>query len=137
MPTNSIAPIRISRSGLKKSDSKKNMKNKIRPHFFLLTALVLCFCTSDVKAAETLPRIKVLIVDGYSNHDWQRTTRLARGILGGTGLFDIAVSTAPARTNDPAYSTWNPTFRDFDVVIQTCNDLEGRGPLWPLPAREG
>jgi len=80
--------------------------------------------------------MKVLIVDGYSNHDWQRTTRLARGILEPTGLFDVTVSTAPANTNDPAYATWSPKFKDFDAVIQTCNDLGGRGPLWPAPVRD-
>jgi hypothetical protein len=81
--------------------------------------------------------MKILIVDGYSNHDWQRTTRLTRGILEPTGLFDVSVATAPAHTNDPVYGTWSPAFRNYDVVIQTCNDLNGNGPLWPPPARAG
>ncbi len=81
--------------------------------------------------------MKILILDGYSNHDWQRTTRLIRGILEPTGLFEIAVATAPVHTNDPAYPTWSPAFKDYDVVIQTCNDLNGSGPPWPAPAREG
>ena len=114
-----------------------NMKDK--PKLVRICAaagFLFCLLTSCVNAAGQPPRIKVLIVDGYSNHDWQRTTRLARGILEPTGLFDVSVSTAPASTNDPAYATWSPTFKDFDVVIQTCNDLGGRGPLWPAPARE-
>jgi type 1 glutamine amidotransferase len=99
----------------------------------ILAILPLCLPMPCLQAAE---RIKVLIVDGYSNHDWQRTTRLARGILEPTGLFEITVSTAPPSTNDPAYATWSPAFKDFDVVVQTCNDLGGRGPLWPAPVRE-
>ena len=101
----------------------------------LMAVSTLPLLASGVDAAEPNARIKVLIVDGYSNHDWQRTTRLARGILEPTELFEVTVSTAPASTNDPAYATWAPAFRDFDVVIQSCNDLGGRGPLWPAPVR--
>jgi type 1 glutamine amidotransferase len=80
-------------------------------------------------------KIKVLIVDGYSNHDWPRTTRLARGILERSGVCEVSVSTVPVDTNDPAYARWLPAFRDFDVVVQTCNDLGHRGPPWPAPAQ--
>ena len=41
---------------------------------------------------------RVLIVDGLSNHDWKLTTALIRGILEPTGLFAVAVSTAPPTT---------------------------------------
>ncbi|MBC8094622.1 MAG: ThuA domain-containing protein [Akkermansiaceae bacterium] len=103
----------------------------------LLFAIVLKnFSHPAVQAADAPARIRVLIVDGYSNHDWQRTTRLTRDILEAVGLFDVTVSTAPASTNDPAYATWSPAFTNFNVVVQTCNDLGGRGPLWPEPARK-
>jgi uncharacterized protein len=102
----------------------------------LLSAVGLFYLQTPFAHAAEQPRIKVLLVDGYSNHDWQRTTRLARGILEPTGLFEVTVSTAPASTNDAAYATWSPAFKDFDVVVQTCNDLGGRGPLWPAPVRE-
>src|SRR5512145_2584240 len=81
------------------------------------------------------PRIRVLIVDGYSNHDWQLTTRLIRGILEPTGLFDVAVSTAPPTKDAPGWDAWRPRFADYDVVIQTYNDLGG-GPSWPRPVQE-
>ena len=82
-----------------------------------------------VVAAET-NRIKVLIVDGYSNHDWKYNTQLLRGILEPTGLFDVSVSTAPPTNGAPEWATWRPKFSDYDVVIQTCNDLKGGAP-WP------
>ncbi len=47
------------------------------------------------------PRLRVLIVDGYSNHDWQLTTALIRGMLEPTGLFDVNVSTAPPTKDAP------------------------------------
>lgn len=74
--------------------------------------------------------VRVLIVDGYSNHDWKLTTALIRGILEPTGLFSVTVSTAPATKDAPGWETWRPRFADYDVVIQTCNDLNG-GPPWP------
>jgi type 1 glutamine amidotransferase len=87
-------------------------------------------------AADPASRIKVLIVDGYSNHDWQRTTALIRGILDKTGLFEVSVATAPAVAGSAAYNSWSPQFMDYDVIIQTCNDLGGAGPLWPASVRE-
>lgn len=79
--------------------------------------------------------IRVLIVDGYSNHDWRLTTALIRGILEPTGRFTIAVSTAPATKDAPGWAEWRPKFSEHDVVIQTCNDLGG-GPPWPRAVQE-
>lgn len=81
------------------------------------------------------PRIRVLVVDGYSNHDWELTTALLRGILEPTGRFDVDVSTAPAGGGDEVMADWNPRFSDYDVVIQTYNDLGG-GPPWPRQVQE-
>jgi hypothetical protein len=92
----------------------------------LLTAL-------PVAAAEPA-KIKVLIVDGCSNHDWQLTTRCIRAILEPTGLFDVAVSTAPPTAASPGWGEWRPRFRDYDVVIQHYNDLNGGAP-WPPDVR--
>lgn len=81
------------------------------------------------------PPVRVLIVDGYSNHDWRLTTSLIRGILEPTGLFAVTVSTAPATKDASGWDTWRPKFADYDVVIQTCNDLNG-GPPWPRAVQE-
>jgi len=75
-------------------------------------------------------KIKVLIVDGFSNHDWKQTTELIRGILEPTGLFDVHVSTSPPTNKSPGWDTWRPKFADHDVVIQTCNDIN-IGTTWP------
>jgi type 1 glutamine amidotransferase len=88
------------------------------------------------RATGESPRIQVLIVDGFSNHDWRRTTHWVKAILEPTGLFEVSVSTAPARMDDPAYATWLPDFKGHEVVVQTCNDLTGTGCPWPEPARE-
>jgi hypothetical protein len=102
-------------------------------HTLLTGLLGATMLTMPATAAE--PPIRVLIVDGYSNHDWRLTTALVRGILEPTGLFTVNVSTAPATKDAPGWDTWRPKFSNHDVVIQTCNDLGGGAP-WPGAVRE-
>ena len=100
---------------------------------------ILFFACATARAADSPTAagpIHVLIVDGFSNHDWRRTTELLRGILAANGGFDVAVSTAPATKDSPAWDAWRPKFSDYDVVIQTCNDINGSGPPWPPVVRE-
>lgn len=80
-----------------------------------------------MRAAEP---IRVLIVDGFSNHDWARNTALLRGILEPTQRFAIDVSTAPPTALSPGWEAWRPRFKDYAVVIQMCNDIR-QGPSWP------
>ena len=75
-------------------------------------------------------KIRVLIVDGFSNHDWEETTRLTRNILEETGRFEVAVSTSPPTSDSPGWSAWRPRFSDFDAVVVNCNSL-GKRPTWP------
>lgn len=88
-------------------------------------------------------RIRVLIVDGFSNHDWPQTTSLLRGILESAAdsgkVFEVSVSTTPQATDTTEWSAWRPRFAGYDVVIQTCNDNAPNGllqgvthkPRWP------
>lgn len=99
----------------------------------LLSCLCLFAAVQPAPAAD--PPVRVLIIDGVSNHDWKLTTSLIRGILEPTGLFAVTVATAPSTTESPDWDTWRPRFADYDVVIQTYNDLNG-GPSWPRPVQE-
>lgn len=107
--------------------------------FFLMICPVLAQpATSDSQspaiaagAPAASRKIRVLILDGFSNHNWKLNTRLLRGLLEPTGLFDVAVSTCPAGTG-PQWESWRPDFANADVVIQTCNDISQRpAPKWP------
>jgi type 1 glutamine amidotransferase len=109
------------------------MFQQMLPFFLGLMIMVLSSFVYSANADDH--KIRVLIVDGFSNHDWQRTTSLIRNILEPTGLFEIAVSTAPEKADDPAWAAWRPKFSDYDVVIQTCNDIN-QGPSWPEPVKE-
>jgi hypothetical protein len=98
------------------------------PMRFVLFFVVMSFTVLSHAAAER--PIRVLIVDGFSNHDWQLTTALIRGILEPIGLFVVDVSTSPPTEDSPELATWRPRFSNYDVVIQTCNNNRG-GLMWP------
>lgn len=81
-------------------------------------------------------RTRVLIIDGFSNHDWRRTTQLICSIIEPTALFDISISTAPSLISSLNEAPWSPDFSHYDVVIQTCNDINHAEQLWPLQVRQ-
>ncbi len=107
---------------------------KLYPRFFVFVGLLV---TTALRAHETPPvpsaaatPIRVLIVDGFSNHNWPLNTALIRGIIEPKKIFEVSVSTSPPQADSPGWDTWRPKFSDYDVVIQTCNDING-GPSWP------
>ena len=74
--------------------------------------------------------IKVLIVDGYSNHDWQKTTQVIKSQLEASGMFSVHISTTPPDQEASGWDVWRPDFSQYDVVVQNCNS-HGKRPLWP------
>ncbi|HYG23486.1 MAG TPA: ThuA domain-containing protein [Verrucomicrobiae bacterium] len=100
----------------------------------LAAALVLLSAPQTFAAGPAEAKIRVLIIDGCSNHDWKLTTRCIRAILEPTGLFDVTVSTSPASAAAPGWEEWRPRFRNHDVVVQTYNDLGGGAP-WPAAVK--
>jgi hypothetical protein len=99
-------------------------------------ALIGCLVPALARVAgAATPRLRILLLDGFSNHDWRLTTSLIRGILEPTGLFTVDVSTAPPTADAPGWDKWRPKFANYDAVIQTCNDFGG-GPAWPRRVRD-
>jgi hypothetical protein len=83
--------------------------------------------------ASTAPtsKIRVLILDGFSNHNWKLNTKLLCGLLEPTGLFDVSVSTCPP-LKETEWKEWHPDFSKADVILQTCNDIsQNPAPQWP------
>jgi type 1 glutamine amidotransferase len=95
--------------------------------------LIAFFLIGAAAQAQHTPKkkISVLIVDGFSNHDWKQTTLLTRLILEESGLFSVAVSTAPGTVGDPGWADWNPEFEKYDVVIQNTNNIQDTALRWP------
>jgi len=94
------------------------------------TVLTILLCTyfSTVYPVNR-HKIKVLIIDGYSNHDWEYTTLCIKSLLLSSGLCEVDVSTAPLNKS-PQYNEWKPDFKKYDVVVQNTNSL-GNGNYWP------
>jgi glutathione peroxidase-family protein/type 1 glutamine amidotransferase len=100
---------------------------------FTCAAAVLLAFTSTSSGVNNTPSgsIRVLIVEGFNNHDWRQTTNAIRSILGDTGLFSIDVSTAPSSPDAPEWRTWKPKFSAYDVVIQNTNNIGKKQLRWP------
>ena len=97
----------------------------------ILSILFLCSCKSTKKDSNLeQDKFHILIVDGFSNHDWKQTTLLVKRILENSELFSVDVSTAPSAKDTSDWNIWRPGFADYDVVVQNCNSYSGR-PRWP------
>jgi type 1 glutamine amidotransferase len=99
-----------------------------------ILTLGLLLAGASPAAGESSPAIRVLVVDGFSNHDWKKTTAAILDILGAEKDLEVKVSTVP-EASAAAWAAWLPAFEKYDVVIQTCNDLGNQGS-WPEPAKE-
>jgi len=103
--------------------------------FGILLTLSLGALT-PLRAAE---KLKVLIVDGQNNHNWQATTPFMKKALEDSGRFTVDVATTPARprgAEDQAkykeeMARFQPEFTKYDVVLSNYN-----GDLWPEATRK-
>jgi type 1 glutamine amidotransferase len=102
---------------------------RMRSRLALLWMLALAL----LPAGRAASPIRVLIVDGINNHDWQAGTRLMRAILLREGRFSVDVSTTPPANAAPeAWSMWRPEFSRYDVVINNFNGgHQENGVRWP------
>lgn len=92
---------------------------------------VMLGCSFYASAQQHKKLIRVLIVDGFSNHDWKQTSALTKQILEESKLFTVSVSTAPATPHDAAWKNWDPPFEQYDVVVQNTNNIQNPALKWP------
>ena len=98
-----------------------------------LPSLLLLLVLSTIHgSAQEKTTIRVLIVDGYSNHDWKQTTKVTKWMLEESGLFTVDVFTMPADTLAQRYS--QPLFKQYKVVIQNTNNIHNPVLRWPRQA---
>lgn len=90
---------------------------------FLLSPSAFCQAPTD--------KLDVLIVDGFSNHDWKQTSYVVKTILEDSGLFTVNISTAPSEPGDEKWKKWRPKFKRYDVVIQNSNNIHNKKIKWP------
>jgi type 1 glutamine amidotransferase len=94
----------------------------LRPLFIIIGCSVFLGMASVAigQAAEaSKDKLRVLIVDGQNNHDWESTTPLLRQALESSGRFTVDVATSPPTGQD--MSGFRPKFADYDVVVSNYN----------------
>ena len=94
-----------------------------------------CACVAflpGVALAKDPAKLKVLIIDGQNNHDWEATTPVLVDVLNSSGVFEATVSTSPPKkSKEKEWAKWNPKFSDYDAVLSNYN-----GDMWPDEVRE-
>src|ERR1700729_983320 len=103
----------------------------------LLALAVLAAVPCAALAQGAVP-IRVLIIDGINNHDWQAGTRLMRAILSAEGRFAVDVSTSPGKDGPAeAWKAWRPEFKRYQVVINNFNGGHlNDGVRWPAEVEQ-
>ncbi len=98
-----------------------------------LTRRSILWTTCGLLAARA--KIRVLVIDGINNHDWEAGTRAIAGILRAAGIFDVEISTTPKTGATAAeWAAWRPEFSKYDVVVNNFNGGHtAAGVRWPEP----
>lgn len=90
----------------------------------LAAVIVTALTSAPARAAD---KIKVMIVGGQNNHNWQKSTPFMQGILARAYHFDVTVDNAPPKgSQQAAWDAWQPEFGRFDCVV-----LDYNGQMWP------
>ncbi|TWU29372.1 ThuA domain-containing protein [Bythopirellula polymerisocia] len=84
----------------------------------LLTILLLVFLT-NLGSVMGIEKLRLLIVDGQNNHQWEVTTPILKKIYADSGRFEVDVATSPPAGHD--MSSFQPKFSDYDVVVSNYN----------------
>ena len=81
--------------------------------------------------------LRVLLIDGISNHNSELRVDFLRGILAQDPDIDLDISLTPTSANSPDWANWRPNFEKYDVVISAYNDIGiGGGLRWPTQVEE-
>jgi uncharacterized protein len=96
------------------------------------------FLLTTAAAAAQTKKLRVLVIDGINNHDWQAGTKEIGRILEATGRFTVDVSTSPPKDAPRAdWDTWRPDFKGRDVVVSNFNGGHlPDGVRWPSPVEQ-
>lgn len=83
-----------------------------------LSALAVLCAALSARADDPL---KVLIIDGQNNHNWQQTTPVLKKHLEGTGKFAVDVATSPAKGKPDEMVKFRPALAKYQVVVSNYN----------------
>ncbi|HEY1190556.1 MAG TPA: ThuA domain-containing protein [Gemmata sp.] len=86
---------------------------------FVAAALFTALLGLHLSAADE--KIRVLIIDGQNNHNWQQTTPVLKKIYEGTGRFTVDVATSPPRGKKEEMDKFRPDLSKYQVVVSNYN----------------
>ena len=98
--------------------------------YIIRSFLAAILLTSPLLAELAAPPIKVLVIEGASNHDWQRRVEIFRNILSRDGSFGVDVSIVPQDMQGQKWAAWNPQFANYDVVLSGYRN-DANHATWP------
>ena len=88
----------------------------------MVTRLLALFCATLALGLAAPVKIRVLLIDGQNNHDWQPASAWLTKFLTASGRCVVTVSTTPPKDAPAAaWDAWRPKFSDFDVVLSNFN----------------
>jgi type 1 glutamine amidotransferase len=90
----------------------------------IVAALLTAVWLLEGGQAIAAEKLRVLLIDGQNNHEWEKTTPLLVKILKDSDRFVADVATAPKQGAD--MSGFRPKFANYDVVVSNYN-----GDRWP------
>jgi len=98
--------------------------------------IILCLVVGfiPVTFAQEKNPIPVLIIDGFSNHDWEQTTAVTKWILESSEYFEVDVSTIAVDSEE--WKEWAPEFERYAVIIQNTNNIHNDSKKWPENAEK-
>jgi uncharacterized protein len=97
-------------------------------------SIVMLMAWVSLTAAQESEPIPVLIIDGFSNHDWKQTTAVTKWILESSGRFVVDVSTVP--TDSLQRDNWSLDVEPYAVIIQNTNNIHNSSLKWPEHAEK-
>ena len=97
-------------------------------HFLLI--FFFFQCGSKQPIAESKHKIKLLILSGKNNHEWQKTTPLLLKMYEESGLFEVQVSENPDSLN-------YEDLQSFDAVVSNYTPWPEHDYRWPEAAETG
>ena len=89
---------------------------------FLFFMLLVLTCCNDHS-------VKILVLSGSNNHDWQNTTPLIREILARHENFTVDITEKPETIN-------SSMLKSYDVIVSNWNMFPEREQLWNPEAKQ-
>jgi uncharacterized protein len=98
----------------------------------IILLLILSICSgcsgnNDTRNYEPKKTIRVLLLTGRNNHDWQQTTPALKSIYNDSGRFTVDVITDA--------STWTPkSLARYDVIVSNWTNFPSKERAWGTEA---